>query len=87
MRKSKENREAREIKVVRASEYNETTFFDMVVNGVTIYGCTFKTGKNGDFVSFPSHKSAKDGKYYNHVYVDLSKEEIADIDSQLDELL
>ena len=38
--------------VIRAKEYKETVFFDVTINGVSIYGCRFVEGKNGDFVSF-----------------------------------
>ena len=73
-------------KVTRANQVNDTVFFDMEVNGVTIYGCKVVEGKNGDFVSFPSHKG-KDGKYYNHAYVKLSDEATADIVSQVEKLI
>lgn len=89
-RRGKEAEEAKtvisDLKVIRAKEYKETVFFDMEVNGVTIYGCRFVEGKNGDFVSFPSYKG-KDGKYYNHVYVKLDDAMISLIDEQIDKLL
>lgn len=75
-----------DLKVVRAKEYKETVFIDLEVNGVKIYGCRFIEGKNGDFVSFPSYKG-KDGKYYNHVYVELSEADVMLINEQIDELL
>ena len=75
-----------DIKVLRAKEYKETTFLDLEVNGVAIYGCRFVEGKNGNFISFPSYK-AKDGKYYNHAYVKLDDAAIALIDEELDKLL
>ena len=53
-----------EAKVTRANQVGETVYFDVVINGVTIYGCKVVEGKNGDFISFPSHKG-KDDKYYN----------------------
>lgn len=70
-----------EIEVTRAHQYankktkKETTFFDMKVNGVSIYGCTLVEGKNGTFVSFPSYKGSND-KYYNHAWVELSDDDI-----------
>lgn len=73
-------------KVTRANQVNDTVFFDMEVNGVTIYGCKVIEGKNGDFVSFPSHKG-KDGKYYNYAYVKLSDEATSDIVSQVEKLI
>lgn len=75
-----------EAKVTRANQVNDTVFFDMVVNDVTIYGCKVVEGKNGDFISFPSHKG-KDGKYYNHVYIKLDDKTTSDIVSQVEEML
>lgn len=73
-------------KVTRANQVNDTVFFDVVINGVTIYGCKVVEGKNGDFISFPSHKG-KDGKYYNHAWVKLSDEDSAAIVKQVEEML
>ena len=88
--KSKENEKKSpvisDIKVLRAKEYKETTFFDLEVNGVKIYGCRFMEGKNGNFVAFPSKKGS-DGKYYNHVYVELDEAMVNLIDEELDKLL
>lgn len=77
-----------DIKVIRAKEFNETVFFDLQVNGVTIYGCTYNEGKEGksDWIGFPSRKG-KDGKYYKHAYVELDEAMVNLIDEQLDELL
>lgn len=74
------------VEVIRAKLYEEIVFFDVVINGVTIYGCRFIEGKNGDFVSFPSYK-AKDGKYYSHAYVRLDEAAVKLIDEQIDKLL
>lgn len=83
---------AKSIKVTRAREFeNGGLLFDMVVNGVTIYGCQWVEGeKNGQeyaFVSFPSRQSKKDKKWYNIAYVKLTDEETKDIESQIDSLL
>ena len=90
-RRNKENAEEQktvvsDLKVLRAKEYKGTTFLDLEVNGVKIYGCRYVEGKNGDFISFPSYK-AKDGKYYNYAYVDLDEAMVSLIDEQLDKLL
>ena len=90
-RRNKENAEEKQtvvsdLKVLRAKEYKGTTFLDLEVNGVKIYGCRYVEGKNGDFISFPSYK-AKDGKYYNYAYVDLDEAMVSLIDEQLDKLL
>lgn len=75
-----------EAKVTRANQVGETVYFDVVINGVTIYGCKVVEGKNGDFISFPSHKG-KDDKYYNYVYIKLSDEQTTDIVKQVEEML
>ena len=86
MRKSKQNQESNSgtgskntIKVTRAREFeNGGLVFDMVVNGVTIYGCQWvegeKDGRDYAFVSFPSRQSKKDKKWYNIAYVKWLKE-------------
>ena len=72
-----------EIEVKRASEIgkgkDKIVFVDLIVNGVTIYGCKIVDGKKGEFVAFPSRKSDKDGKYYNYAWVDFSEEETEQI--------
>lgn len=75
-----------EAKVTRANQVKDTVYFDVVINGVTIYGCKVVEGKNGDFISFPSHKG-KDDKYYNHVYIKLTDEQTSDIIHQVEEML
>ena len=73
-------------KVVRANQVNDLVYFDVEINGVTIYGCRVVEGNNGDFISFPSHKG-KDGKYYNHAYIKLSDDQAKDIISQVENML
>lgn len=86
-RKEKEERmKICSVKVLRAKEYKETVFLDLELNGVCIYGCRYVEGKNGDFISFPSHKG-KDGKYYNYAWADLPEDLIESINNQIDELL
>lgn len=75
-----------EAKVTRANQVNDTVFFDMEINGVTIYGCKVVEGSKGDFISFPSHKG-KDGKYYNHAWVKLSDNDTQAIIAQVEEAL
>lgn len=92
MKKSEKKIQELEIEVTRAHNYankktkKETTFFDMKVNGVSIYGCTLVEGKNGTFVSFPSYKGSND-KYYNHAWVELSDDDIESISDQVQQLL
>ena len=73
-------------KVVRANQVKDLVYFDVEINGVTIYGCRVVEGNNGDFISFPSHKG-KDGKYYNHAYIKLSDDQAKDIISQVENML
>lgn len=81
-----------DVKVTRAAQYKENTFaFDMVVNGITVYGCWFKqgkdkTGKDYTFVDFPSRKG-NDGNYYNHAWFPINKDLTAEIESQIAALL
>ena len=87
------------IEVLRAKDFtkddakeNECSIvFDMKVNGVTIYGCWYRTGsdKKGEdyeMVSFPAQKG-KDGKYYNHAYVQLQQSDIDFISSEIEKML
>ena len=48
--------EVTSLEVTRAREYDDIFFFDMVLNGVYIYGCRLIEGEDGWFVSFPSKK-------------------------------
>lgn len=86
MKKKEANEVVINAEVTRANQVGETVFFDMVVNGVTIYGCKVVEGSKGDFISFPSHKG-KDGKYYNHAWVKLSEEDTKKIIAQVEEAL
>lgn len=60
--------------VTRAVVVGNTILFDVVLNGLTVYGCSVVEGKNGDFISFPSRKG-KDGKYYSIVWARISDED------------
>lgn len=80
------------VQVKRAHEFDSGDIgFDMVVNGVSIYNCTYKSGTSKDgkdysFVSFPSRK-ASDGNYYNFAYFKVSDEVLQDIETQIEKLL
>lgn len=74
-----------------ADEKGTCIAFDMQVNGVTIYGCYYREGKQKDgkdysMVAFPSRKVA-DGKYYKHAYVKLSDADVDNISKQIEALL
>ena len=72
--------EVTSLEVTRAREYEDIFFFDMVLNGVCIYGCRLIEGENGWFVSFPSKKSdKKGGKWFNHCWAKLSDDTIGEI--------
>ncbi len=81
-----------DVKVTRAKEIEEgTVVFDMVVNGITIYGCWYREGtsKKGEpyqLISFPSKKS-DDGKYYNHVWFKIEDDVKSEIIDQLQKLV
>lgn len=85
--KKKEAESTVQAQVTRAKQFDDGgVMFDMVVNGVSIYGCRVVEGKNGDFVSFPSYK-AKDGKYYSHAYIKLSDADAKNIVSQVEDMI
>lgn len=65
--------------------------FTMRVNGVTIYGCQYITytdrnGNEKNFVSFPQFKGSDD-KYYNHVWCELSDEDVTRIEAGIGGML
>lgn len=71
-----------DVEVTRAKDITQagkatTIAFDMIVNGVKVYGCTYREGvKNGKewrLVDFPSVKG-RDGEYYNRVWFPVSNE-------------
>lgn len=92
--KTKENEKTMnyDVKVTRAKEVKEgIVAFDMVVNGVTIYGCWYREGKDkkGEeyrMISFPSHKGADD-KYYNYTWFKIEDDVKEDIIAQLQKLV
>ena len=76
-----------EIEVTRAREYEDIFFFDMVLNGVYIYGCRLIEGDEGWFVSFPSKKpDKKGGKWFNHCWAKLPEDAIGEICSAVFEM-
>lgn len=79
--------EVMSLKVTRARAYEDMYFFDVVLNGVNIYGCRLIEGENGWFVSFPSKKPAKKGgKWYNHCWAKLDDNTTTEICSEVMEL-
>ena len=45
---------------------------------ITLYGCRVINGGEGEYISFPARKG-KDEKWYNHYFVNFTKEETAEI--------
>lgn len=74
-----------EIKVLRAKKYKGTQFVDLEINGVKVYGCRLIDSKTGKFIGFPSYKGS-DGKYYSHAYIELSEEEIEQIENDIKDM-
>ena len=80
------------IEVKRAKELeNGTIMFDMVANGVTIYGCSYKVltrkdnGQEFGKVGFPSRKSGD--KYYNEAYFYIDAETLEKIENGIQALI
>lgn len=71
---------------------NTVVMFDMQVNGVTIYGCCYKSivsKKTGDtlyIVQLPQRKGA-DGNYYNVAFFPINKDITERIEKQLNRIL
>lgn len=94
-RKAKAEAEATnyDIQVTRAKELdNGTIMFDMTVNGVQIYGCSYKTLKRKDNgeefakIGFPSRKGS-DGNYYNQVYFKINDDLVKVIEKAIEGVL
>lgn len=83
-----------EIKVTRANEIEakNVIMFDMIVNDVTIYGCSYRTLTNHETneefakIGFPSRKG-NDDKWYNNAYVKLTGDDITAIEKQIEALI
>ena len=92
--KNEEKQETRkyEIKVTRAKELEKCIMFDMEVNGVMIYGCSYRElnrkDGSGSFVkiSFPQRKGS-DEKYYNYAYFKITDEMISEIEKGIEAVM
>lgn len=79
--------EVTSLKITRARAYEDMYFFDMILNGIFIYGCRLIEGDDGWFVSFPSKKpDKKGGKWYNHCWAKLDEDTATEICSEVMEL-
>lgn len=82
-KKSETNPVTYVVEVLRAHDFkNGTVAFDMVVNGVTIYGCRYIDKNGKQFVSFPQYKD-KDGKYWNYAMFKIDEKLQLEIENQL----
>lgn len=94
IKKEKKQEEATnyEVEVTRAHEFKSGDIsFDMIVNGVSVYSCTYVNenpdkGIKSPFVSFPARKGS-DGKYYNLAWFKVSDELFSDIEKQIEALI
>lgn len=92
IKKTEENETVKvECRVVRARAVSETAIsFDMVANGISIYGCWYregvKDGREWSMITFPSYKGS-DGKYYNQVYFKVTDDIKEDLVKQIESLL
>ena len=95
--KKTEDAQALVIEVLRAKDFSEegkegcSISVDLKINGVTIYGCWYREGKDKkgedyQMVSFPSHQG-KDKKYYNYAYVKLQQSDVDFICKEIEKLL
>lgn len=76
------------VKVTRVKQFdNGGIVFDVDANGITINNMRVVEKKDGsNFFSFPSYKG-KDGKYYSHVYFEITDDMIETIEKQIERLL
>ena len=81
------------LEVTRATEFQSGAVgFDCVVNGIKIYGMTYrmvqdkKTGADVPFIAFPARKGSDD-KYYNIVWFKIGDEDIPKFEDLIDKAL
>ncbi len=76
-----------DVKVTRVKEFNSGDIsFDVIVNGVNVYGLTLKEYQGHNFIAFPSHKGSDD-KYYNYAWFKVDENLQNDIEEQISNLL
>ena len=80
------------IEVTRVKELENVIMFDALINGVKIYGMSYreveKKDGSGTFaaIDFPSRKG-NDGKWYAHAWVKLSDNDVDTIERGIEALL
>lgn len=68
--------EISDVVITRAKEGTRgVVFFDMILNGVSVYGMKVVAGKDGDFISWPSEKAKNGDKYYNFAWAPLTEDQ------------
>ena len=89
-KKAAEAEEKFEIEVTRAHEFKSGDIsFDMKVNGVQIYNCTYMNESEkikSPFVSFPSRKGS-DGKYYSFVWFKITDDMLSEIEKGIEAVI
>ena len=97
MKRSNKKVESKEVETLEVIDWDVLSvrktkkgfvFFNLKLNGITIYGCKVIESDKGDFISFPSYKGT-DGNYYSHVYARLddmtTNKIIAEVESELND--
>lgn len=79
------------LKIAGISDDKKKIRFNAQVNGVYIYGMSYieyvtKEGKPGSMIAFPSYKANND-KFYNVVWIPISRELQNDIEKQISDLM
>lgn len=81
------------VSIKRAREFDNGIALDLIVNGVNIYGCWYRTyedrekpGEEKSFIAFPSRKGS-DGKYYQHAWFPIDDELLAEIEKKIEAAL
>lgn len=81
------------VSVKRAKEFDNGIALDLIVNGVNIYGCWYRTyedrdkpGEERSFIAFPSRKG-NDGKYYQYAWFPIDDVLLTDIEKKIETAL
>ena len=75
------------VEVKRVKQFdNGGVICDLVINGVSVYGCRVVEGRNGDFIGFPQYKGS-DGNYYSHAYYRFTDNEQAAVIKTIEGML
>lgn len=79
------------LKIAGISDDKKKIRFNATINGVYVYGMSYieyvtKEGKPGSMIAFPSYKANND-KFYNVVWIPISRELQNDIEKQISDLM